>query len=183
MEYATFFPLRKPLLRLSQPFLRFINKREILTTFLVIHCSLFIASCLQSPVYQAHEGIPKTAWAYTYKPAFEFDIADTAARYGAYFLMRHTDAYPFSNLWLWVETTAPGDSTPQRVRLEVPLAEKNGRWLGRGTGSIWEHRAPLTPNGTMRFPKAGRYTVSFEQAMRTNPLPEVLQVGLRVEKQ
>ena len=143
---------------------------------------LLLASCLQSPVYQAQESIPQTAWAYSFKPAFQFDITDTTAPYGAYFLIRHTDAYPFANIWVWVETKAPGDSTFQRVRVEVPLAERTGRWLGRGAGAIWEHRAPPTPNGPLRFTKAGRYTVRFEQAMRTNPLPEILQVGLRIEK-
>ena len=176
------FPATQTLLHLNRRLLRFISKREILAPLFIVHCSLFIASCLNSPVYQANESIPKAAWAYSFKPTFQFDITDTAVRYAPYFLMRHTDAYPFSNIWVWVETKAPGDSTFQRVRLEVPLAERAGHWLGRGTGAIWEHRAPLTPDGATRFTEPGRYTIRFEHAMRTNPLPEVLQVGLRVEK-
>lgn len=153
---------------------------------------MLLASCLDAPVFQAQQSIPKAAWAYANKPSFQFDITDTAARYHPYFLIRHTDAYPFSNIWVWVETLAPGDSTPQRSRIEVPLADRRGAWLARGddglpggssTGAIWEHRAPLRPvDAPVIFPKTGRYTIRFEQAMRTNPLPEVLQVGLRVEK-
>ena len=153
---------------------------------------LLLASCLESPTYQAQHSIPKNAWAYAHKPSFSFDITDTAARYHAYFLIRHTDAYPFSNIWVWVETQQPGDSTFNRVRVEVPLADRQGNWLARGdnglamgssTGAIWEHRMPLSRgDAPVIFPKAGRYTIRFEQAMRTNPLPEVLQVGLRIEK-
>lgn len=154
--------------------------------------AVFLSSCLPSPVYQSSESIPKTAWAYNFKPAFQFDITDTAALYNAYFLIRHTDAYPFSNIWVWVENKAPDDSTFTRTRVEVPLAKSNGEWLARGddgitaatsTGAIWEHRMPLTKDDApLRFPKAGRYTIRFEHAMRSNPLPEVLQVGLRIEK-
>ncbi len=153
---------------------------------LAVHCTLYTA-CLEAPVFQAQQSIPKNAWAYAFKPAFQFDITDTAARYNAYFLIRHTDVYPFSNIWVWAETQEPGDSAFKRSRIEVPLADRRGAWLARGdngvsTGAIWEHRAPLTPNGPLRFTKTGRYTIRFEQAMRTSPLPEVLQVGLRVEK-
>lgn len=155
--------------------------------FLVTLHSLFFIGCLEAPVFQAQQSIPQNVWAYPYKPAFQFDITDTAARYNAYFLIRHTDAYPFSNIWVWAETREPGDSTFKRSRIEVPLADRKGAWLARGdngisTGAIWEHRAPLTPNGPLRFTKTGRYTIRFEQAMRTNPLPEVLQIGVRIEK-
>lgn len=33
----------------------------------------------------------------------------------------------------------------------------------------------------MKFEKAGIYEIRFEQNMRTNPLPEILDIGLRVE--
>jgi len=51
-------------------------------------------------------------------------------------------------------------------------------------GEIWEQRMPITrDDAPMIFTKAGTYTIRFEQNMRINPLPEILQVGLRVEKQ
>ncbi len=149
----------------------------------VIIALLFLAGCMPSPYYQKAVSVPHTAWDYSFQPAFEFEIEDTAALYNLYFLIRHTEAYPYSNIWLWVYTTEPGDTIAERSRIEIPLAEKSGKWLGRGMGSIWEHRMPITRNDApMVFPRPGRYEIRFEQNMRVDPLPEVLQVGLRLEK-
>jgi hypothetical protein len=47
---------------------------------------------------------------------------------------------------------------------------------------IYEHRIPLTPVAE-KFRKPGEYTFTVEQIMRENPLNNVLNVGIRVEKQ
>ena len=150
---------------------------------LLVGLVLVLTGCLTSPYYQKAEGLPKNEWSYANKPTFKFEITDTTAIYNLYFLIRHTDAYPFSNIWMLIYTKQPGDSSFQQVRVEIPLAEKSGKWLGRGMGAIWEHRMPITQdNRPMVFNKKGLYEIRFEQNMRVNPLPEILQVGLRVAK-
>lgn len=145
--------------------------------------SVLFAGCMKSPYFQKDVTIPQYQWRYDYQPAFKVDIDDTAALYNLYFIVRHTEAYQFSNIWMWIYTKEPGDSTFKRSRIEIPLAEKSGKWLGRGMGEIWEQRMPITrDDAPMVFKKAGTYTIRFEQNMRINPLPEILQVGLRVEK-
>ncbi len=120
-----------------------------LPSFKVIILFLFIASlslsgCLPSPYYQKDVAIPQYAWNYDYKPAFRFEIKDTAALYNLYFIIRHTETYPFANIWMWIHTKQPGDSVAQKSRIEIPLAETSGKWLGRGMGEIWEQRMPIT---------------------------------------
>ena len=44
---------------------------------------------------------------------------------------------------------------------------------------IYEHRIPL---GDAEPLKAGNYTFTVEQIMREDPLKNVLDVGLRIEK-
>ena len=46
---------------------------------------------------------------------------------------------------------------------------------------IYEHRLPLTP-GAIQLKKAGRYTFNIEQIMREDPLENVMDIGLRLEK-
>jgi gliding motility-associated lipoprotein GldH len=148
----------------------------------LISCLAF-SGCMESPYFQKTVSVPQNQWAYDYQPVFKIDINDTAALYHIYFVIRHTEAYPFSNLWMWIATKEPGDTTYSKSRIEIPLAEKSGKWLGRGMGEIWEQRMPITRNDApMIFKKFGTYEIKFEQNMRINPLPEVLQVGLRVEK-
>lgn len=157
--------------------------RKLLCPFAVIVVWLSFAACRSSPQYQDHVTIPKNAWTYSFKPEFHFTITDTAAPYQLFFLIRHTDAYPFSNIWIQLETQAPGSKTFQKMRVEVPLAASTGQWLGRGMGEIWEQRVPINNVSTPAvFQKKGDYTIRLSHDMRKNPLPDVMQVGLRIEK-
>jgi gliding motility-associated lipoprotein GldH len=143
----------------------------------------FIAACnVPSPYFQKEVAIPKNLWAYTFKPKFTFNITDTTAGYQPYFLIRHTQAYPYSNLWLWMYVKTPGDSILKKSRVHIVLAEPGGKWLGRGMGEIYEQRLRFSLGDSINFRKAGTYEVSLEQNMRINPLPDILNVGLRVEK-
>lgn len=144
---------------------------------------LLTAGCMKSPYYQKDVSIPKYEWAYSFQPVFKVDIEDTAALYNLYFIVRHTEAYPFSNIWMYIYTKEPGDTSYKKSRIEIPLAESSGKWLGRGMGEVYEQRMPITRNDApMIFKKPGSYEIKFEQNMRVDPLPELLQVGLRVEK-
>ncbi len=135
-------------------------------------------------VFQQQEAIPGTRWQSDYKPVFYFDITDSLATYNLYFLIRHTEAYPFSNIWLRFSIKGPQDSVAKNQQIEIPLAQDNGIWYGRNMNEIWEQRMPIaTERGpNILFPNAGRYTIQFEHLMRVDPLPEVMNIGLRIEK-
>lgn len=149
----------------------------------ILLVTVLVSGCLPSPYYQKVYNIPNASWTYDFKPVFKFEISDTATPYRTYLVIKHTDAYDFSNIWLIMKTKKPGDNEYQLTRVEVPLAQQDGKWLGRGMGEIWEQRIPLTfYNQPQSFDKVGTYEVEFEQNMRQNPLPEVLQIGFRVEK-
>lgn len=143
---------------------------------------LVLTGCLPAPYFQKEEAIPQNAWTYSFKPSFTFDITDTTVSYQPSLLIRHTQAYPYSNLWLWVYIKTPDDSVVKKERVNIVLAEASGKWLGRGMGEIYEQRLQLRIEDSIRFDRKGTYKVSFEQNMRINPLPDILNVGLRLDK-
>lgn len=145
-------------------------------------CCLLFSSCLPSPYYQKEEAVPQNAWQWQFQPVFKVNIPDSNTAYATYFIIRHTEAYPYSNLWMWVYVKQPGDTAFNRMRVNIQLAESSGKWLGRGMGEIWEQYMPVSFAGKKIFTKPGTYEVKLEQNMRINPLPEILHVGLRVEK-
>jgi hypothetical protein len=49
-------------------------------------------------------------------------------------------------------------------------------------GEIYEQRMPISLGDSVNLSRPGTYEVTLEQNMRINPLPDVLHVGLRVEK-
>lgn len=142
-------------------------------------------ACVPSNVFEKNVDIPNHQWKHEFKPHLEFDITDTTSFYAMYLTMRHTDAYPFSNIWLNLRTLAPGTLQFTQSRIEVPLAQADGKWLGRHMNELFEiadHQMPLQGNGVLKFNRTGRYTIELEQIMRTDPLPQVMSVGIRLEK-
>jgi len=153
-----------------------------IAALVIVSLFCFLSGCLPAPYYQKEEAVPQDAWAYSFKPSFEFNITDTTVGYQPYFLIRHTQAYPYSNLWVLLYIKTPGDSLIKVERVNVPLAENTGKWLGRGMGEIYEQRLPMNLGDSVNFNRKGTYTISLEQNMRINPLPEILNVGIRIEK-
>jgi len=153
--------------------------QEMRLSILALICVVAMAGCMPSPYYQKDYSVPQNEWTYNFKPVFKFDISDTTVSYNLMFIVRHTNAYPFSNIWLNVYHKQPGDSSFTRTRVEVPLAEPSGKWLGRGMGEISEQRMLLDQ---LHLNRPGKYEMRLEQDMRINELPEILQVGLRLEK-
>ncbi|SFD33321.1 gliding motility-associated lipoprotein GldH [Chitinophaga sp. CF118] len=144
---------------------------------------LATASCqpMKMDTYEKNLEIPGHQWSYSHKPVFEVTLQpqDTAYVYNIYVNVRHKDSYPYSNIWLVVNTQFPeGQPIPQRV--ELPLADMSGKWLGSGLDDIYEHQIPIQQRAILNKP--GTYRFTFEQNMRQNPLPDIMNVGLRIEK-
>ena len=72
------------------------------------------------------------------------------------------------------------DNTIQKFQIEKVLATNAG-WLGTGMDDIYEHRLPLTPEA-IQFKKSGQYIFTLEHIMREDPLENIMDVGLRLEK-
>ena len=112
------------------------------------------------------------------------EITDTLSEMNIIVNIRHTAYYPFSNLWIFVNTNRP-DGVQNIDTLECVLAAKDGRWLGSGLGDIWDIQIPLK---TQVFSSPGDYVFEIEQAMRygdkarIEQLPEIMNVGFRIEK-
>lgn len=110
---------------------------------------------------------------------FEVAIADTAQRYNLYVNVRHTDNFPYSNLWMKVNTTFPSGKEIEN-RVNLPLADKSGKWFGAGSGDVITIQVPIQEMAQM--PESGNYRFELIQDMRMNPLTDVLDVGIRVER-
>lgn len=143
----------------------------------------FYVACLPSNIFEKNISMNRNRWEQNYIPSFTFNITDTVADYLIYFNIRHTDAYPYSNIWLKVKTKMPGTTIFTETNTEIPLAQTDGKWLGRGMNEIWEQQMPMTNNGShVHFSKPGTYTIALQQIMRMEALPEIMSVGIRLER-
>jgi gliding motility-associated lipoprotein GldH len=147
---------------------------------IVVLLILVMVSCEETGLFEKVVFMPKQEWAYANKPSFSFDVKDTISSYQVYFLIRHSDAYEYNNIWINVSSQMPGESIQQYQKFEIPLATAN-RWLGSGMDDIYDHRV-LLYREPVKFRKPGSYTITIAQDMRVDPLKQVFNVGLRLEK-
>lgn len=144
---------------------------------------LFLAGCSDHVLHQESVPVPEGAWHRDLVPEFTFVVTDTVSRHDLYIDIRHTGDYPYSDLFLFVDLSGP-DDRHLRDTVECLLADPTGRWYGRGLGFIFADRyeAHVLYKLGNRFPTAGRYSIRLEQAMRTEELPGVMDVGISVER-
>ena len=142
-----------------------------------VFCCLLFSSCTKLNVYEKNTTIPQYLWASAFKPSFDFDITDTTVQYKLSIVVRHTDAYRYNNIWLNIGSKFPGDAITYQ-KLELQLGNDANGWDGNGLDDIWEVRKTIA-----RGPfKAGKYSFSIAQIMREDPLPNIMSVGVRIEK-
>ncbi|MES2487258.1 MAG: gliding motility lipoprotein GldH [Bacteroidota bacterium] len=118
---------------------------------------------------------------------FNVEQKDTVGKYNLYVTMRNNSKYPYNNLFLIVQMQQPGTNIARVDTLEYQMANPDGTLLGDGFGDVKESR--LWYKEKVRFPKAGNYKFTIQQAVRdANKIPGVEElegvtdVGLRIEK-
>ena len=147
--------------------------------FIVVLVSAAFAGCDPSRVFEENKKIEKNEWDQRTSLMFRVPISDTTASYNVYVNVRNAGFYRFSNLYLFINTGFPGGQI-QRDTLECLLAAPDGQWLGEGLGDIWDNRILFKKD--VRFPQTGEYSFELIQAMRINPLPGIMDAGIRIEK-
>jgi gliding motility-associated lipoprotein GldH len=145
---------------------------------------LIIGGCKKIDLYEKTVALPAHEWKSSYKPSFEFAIEDSTRPYELFFVCRHSDKYSFNNIIFKVSLTDPLGKTFS-FESEKQLGNNDQGWLGVGMDDIYEHRISLNKEliaAGFSFKNKGTYSISLEQLMRENPLKQVFNVGLRLER-
>ena len=151
----------------------------IRSIFFLVPCALCLSTCTTVDLYEKTVSLPGHEWKSTNKPEFNFTITDTTVLYQVFFVIRHSEKYNYNNIWVNYYYQPPNDTLHKEAR-EFQLATNEKGWLATGMDDIYEHRIKLAPDAGKR--KAGNYKFVLENIMREDPLKEVLNVGVRIEK-
>ena len=145
--------------------------------FLLI--AFFLQGCDANRLFDENKKIDNSIWQKDKPLIFQVQINDTVAPHNVYINVRNAGVYPFSNLFMFINTRLP-EGQLFRDTIEIMLQTPDGKWLGDGLGDIWDNRILFKPN--VRFPQAGEYTFELYHAMRIDPLPGIMDAGIRIEK-
>lgn len=146
----------------------------------ILLMTMMLMSCGEKNViFDESVVINNSSWNNQDMPYFDVNVEDTLSTYTFYFNIRHLENYRYSNFYMFLHTTFPnGNQTHDTI--ECILAYPDGRWIGKGTGSMRNNTILLNQN--LRFPLKGEYHFEIEQAMREPTLEGITDVGVRFER-
>ena len=140
--------------------------------FGIIVLMLCLTSCQNDIVYSRFVSIPSGEWHEDAIASFDYTILDKDAAYRMLIYVRHTERYPYQNMWLFV-----GDSL-HRDTIEFYLADDRGQWLGDTHHGFIE--MPVLLDQNRRYASAGAYYIEVQHAMRDTLLRGITDVGVEI---
>ncbi len=146
----------------------------------IVFITIGLVSCHDNlTILDTNLELSKRHWSYIEKLRIPLTIEDTDISYNLYLNLRHTSKYKYSNIFLLIHIIGP-DGKRITERREFKLALPDGEWLGSGSGNRYSYQLLFKEN--YKFLLKGKYIFELEQNMRDNPLEQVTDAGIRVEK-
>ncbi len=146
---------------------------------LLLSVLLFFCACSRNTVFSEYKHISHNSWSADSIVCFNFAIADTLSAYDIILSIRHTEQYPYQNMWLFVSDNSTTYGTAADT-IEFYLADDRGRWLGNGYGDL--HEMPVLYRQHTTFHTADTICIALQQAMRETSLKGISDVGLKIVK-
>ncbi len=147
---------------------------------------LIATGCNEALVYSDYKATTNGAWNKDDVKKFEVSSLDSIQPYNVFIMVRNDNTFPFSNLFLIADIQTPDDQII-RDTLEYEMALPDGRWLGKGYGSVIENKLWYKEN--IVFSNPGVYTIQLVHAMRQtgqveglNNLKGITDVGIEIER-
>lgn len=118
--------------------------------------------------------LPSQGWVYGQAMEYQPVGLDSVALRRLLLTVRHSNAYPYRNIWLEVTTDTKGVKTIDTLNLE--LADVYGRWYGSGFGPSYQYEAAV--GGPKTLSDSSR--IAVRHIMRIDTLREVEQIGFTI---
>lgn len=150
-------------------------KNSCLTLLIIL---LMLASCNSKQYYADDQRVDENGWHLNDKLYFNVEVDDTTAIYNFIINIRNTAHYPYSNTFLFINTTFP-DGGIAHDTLECPLADVDGRWYGKRTGHYIDNSYYFRKH--VVFPQKGRYSFEISHGMRDTAVVGIKNIGLHIE--
>ncbi len=137
--------------------------------------SLCLVACVPGHNdYSEFANIPSYGWDYRQPVEFTPIISDSTATGALTVALRHTNAYPYSNIWIELRHYDTDSTVTHVDTLNIQMADIYGRWHGKGLGTSYQITDTLPSSITIT--KGSR--IQVRHIMRPDTLPAIEQVGI-----
>lgn len=153
-------------------------KNSIFT--LIILIAVFTMSCNENRIYEKHRGgFGNYRWEKEKSVIFEPEISDVEQQYNIYFALRHVYGFQLKSIKINVETTSPSNKFIKK-QYEVQVFKNNSEYLSECAGDYCDLESLIEKD--FKFDEAGTYKFVITYDMPTKYLPNVMEVGLIIDK-
>lgn len=139
---------------------------------------VLLTSCGEGAYYDDVYAFENSSWVKSDTATFQVEMDDTAHQFNFELSLRTTVEYGYSNLWMYILSTAP-DGTTSKVAQKIPLARPDGSWMGNVSGTVVQTDVQFA---SKHFPLQGEYKFQFVNATQQDTIDEVLDIGLRIRE-
>lgn len=151
--------------------------KTLKSTILIAALSFVLGACSYNPNdYSCFADIPAVGWSDDEVFLFTPEIDDSIASGTLHLLVRNTNNYPYSNLWVELETRLATDSglSSQLDTLCIELADVYGNWHGTGIGTSYQLKQPIISPYTLR----NGSPIRLRHIMRPEVVTGLEQIGI-----
>jgi gliding motility-associated lipoprotein GldH len=142
---------------------------------------LTFSTCETNIVYRYSHKLADCKWHRDAPLQFNFDIQDTTQAYNIYLFINNTPGYPHQNFYF---TYYLKDNSSALLATELKnyllFEPKTGKPLGKGWTKNKSHEVIMIQNHYFVHP--GTYTLELAQFMRTEILPGICTIGIKICK-
>ena len=137
-------------------------------------------SCRHINVREKTITLPKHQWQRSYNAFIDLDVADSGQHF-IYFVVRHSEKFGYTHLpvRITIQDTAKNSGPFVKMRLNAPLVRADDGWAGSNMDDLYYRRIRIT---TPVLLKQGRYRFTLQHEMKEDPLPNILDVGVAIDK-
>jgi len=144
---------------------------------LIALSSLLLSACGRTTLYSNYQAVDINGWQMDSLLTFTVPVTDTVNAYNVILHVRHTDGYPYQNMWLFVTDGLSVDKGAAKTdTIEFYLANDRGQWLGNGRSLI---DMPVLYRERHIFTDS-LYTIRIQQGMRDIQLPGISDIGVEI---
>ena len=147
----------------------------------IISMFFFFSFCSPEKKTQIYYEFVEKKWHSDSIITFKLPELDTNKEYNLDFKIRHTTKYKYQNIYFFVYHLNKGEVF-KKDTIHLFLAEKNGKWKGKGTGNIrearyiYEKKINLKTEDEIKIQQAVRKGNSKELKI----LEEVKAIGIKI---
>ena len=141
-------------------------------TLFCLLAAIALSACSGDIIYSHFHPMMPNEWHADSVVNFDYTIEDADASYSMILYVRHTERYPYQNMWLFIDNSARRDT------IEFYLSDDRGQWLGdRHHGFI---EMPVLLEQNYQFPDTGIYHMTIQHGMRDSVLLGITDIGLEI---